>query len=436
MKKYTCTGTHLSLSDRIFIENALAKQLNFKEIARYLQKDPTTVSKEIKRHRIEKIHGSPEYGIHCALESTCKITDLCSNDYCENGSRCAICKLSNCTMYCDEYVPAVCEKLCRPPYVCNGCIKVRSCGYDKLFYRAKYADDSYHERLIKCRQGINQTPEDLEQIDKLVSPLILKGQSLAHIYASHHEELPCCKRTLYNYMERNLLSAKNIDLPRKVRYKKRKTKTERKDRKYKEGRTYYDYLKFMGDNPEVKVVQMDTVEGTMGGKVLLTLLFCNCSLMLMFLMESKTQECVKNVFDMLEEKLGTTLFQKLFTVILTDNGTEFQDPSSLEVNCDGEIRTKLFYCNPSQSWQKGQLERNHEFIRYIIPKGKTFDNLTDNQVLAMCNHINSLARESLNNSTPYAVAPILLDKDFMKKLGLHHIPHDEVLLRPILIKHY
>ena len=264
----------------------------------------------------------------------------------------------------------------------------------------------------------------------------MKGQSLAHIYAVHHEELPCCKRTLYNYMDRNLLSAKNIDLPRKVRYKKRKNKTERKDRKYKEGRTYHDYLKYIGENPEVKVVQMDTVEGTMGGKVLLTLLFCNCSLMLMFLMESKTQECVKNVFDMLEEKLGTVLFQKLFSVILTDNGSEFQDPLSLEVNCDGEIRTKLFYCNPSQSWQKGQLERNHEFIRYIIPKGKTFDNLTDNQVLAMCNHINSLARESLNNSTPYAVAPILLDKDFMKKLGLHHIPHDEVLLRPILIKHY
>jgi len=430
------SGTHLSFDDRIYIQNALDRQLSFKEMARYLKKDPTTIAKEVKKRRYEKVLGSRRYGAHCALEESCTVTNACGNEYCTLGTKCSTCSFRTCSMHCDAYVPATCEKLLRAPYVCNGCYKVRACDFNKMFYRARYANDMYKEMLIESRRGINQTPDELERIDEIITPLILKGQSVAHIFANHKDEINCSKRTVYNYIERNALTIKNIDLPRKVRYKKRKShKEDAPARKYRQDRTYEDYQKYLGEHPEISPVQMDTVEGTVGaGKVLLTLFFCNCSVMLIFLLPEKRQRYVKECFDMIQEKLGTKLFQKLFKVILTDNGTEFQNPLSLEVDENGEYRTKIFYCEPNQSWQKGQIEKNHEFIRYIIPKGKSFDNLTDENVLAMSNHINSLSRESLNGAAPYSLAPILLDYQFMKKLGLHHVPHDEVLLKPLLIK--
>jgi len=432
------TGTHLTLDDRIYIQNALERGLFFKDIALYLRKDPTTISKEVRRNRFEKPRSdSSSYGGHCALEDSCILTSLCdmSPNYCAGDGYCSKCKLINCTMYCTEYIPGICSRLKKPPYVCNGCYKVRSCSYDRMFYRAKYADDLYRENLVESRRGINQSPDELERIDAIVSPLILNGQSIAHIYAKHKDELTCSKRTLYNYVERNALSIKNIDLPRKVRYKKRKQKNEDVPaRKYRTGRTYDDYLKYLGEHPEVQPVQMDTVEGRIGGKVLLTIYFCSCHIMLISLLEAKRQSEVKAAFDILEEKFGPSLFRRLFPVILTDNGSEFQNPELIEKNDKGSIRTRIFYCNPNQSWQKGQIEKNHEFIRYIIPKGKSFDNLTEENVLAMCNHINSFTRDSLNDSSPYDLAPILLGRDFMRKAGLHHIPHDEVLLKPSLIK--
>ena len=240
------TGTHLTLDDRIYIQNALERGLTFKDMSRYLKKDPTTISKEIKKRRFEKrMIESGEYGGHCALEETCTRTLLCPmNQYCPEDGYCARCKVSNCTMYCDQYVPGTCPKLKKPPYVCNGCHRVRMCSYDKLFYRAKYADDSYREQLAESRRGINQTPDELENIDMIVSPLIMQGQSIAHIYAKHAHELTCSRRTLYNYIERNALSVKNIDLPRKVRYKKRRKREEDKPiPKYRENRTYEDYLR-------------------------------------------------------------------------------------------------------------------------------------------------------------------------------------------------
>jgi len=38
------------------------------------------------------------------------------------------------------------------------------------------------------------------------------------------EDIPCCQRTLYSYVDKQYLSVINLDLPRKVRYKKRKKK--------------------------------------------------------------------------------------------------------------------------------------------------------------------------------------------------------------------
>ena len=247
--------------------------------------------------------------------------------------------------------------------------------------------------------------------------------------------MPCTRATLYNYISKNCFSARNIDLPRLVKMKKRKQrKLEAKDNQARANRTYEDFKKYIELHTELPIVEMDTVEGTKGGKVLLTLLFRVSRLMLAFILEEKTQKEVLRIFNMLEYELGTELFQKTFSIILTDNGTEFGDPLSLEFNNEGLGRTKIFYCNPRASFQKGMIEKNHEFIRYVLPKGTSFDNLLQTDIDLMINHINSLTRESLNWFAPIDMAKFTLDKNTLKKLNLKKISPDQSHRTPKLLK--
>ena len=240
---------------------------------------------------------------------------------------------------------------------------------------------------------------------------------------------------MYNYIDKNKLSVRNIDLPRRVRYSKKLPKRAApKDTSIRKGRTYEDFQKYLMENPDVQIVEMDTVEGKKGGKVLLTMLFRNSKLMLAFILKDKTSNSVLSIFNWLESILGNALFEKTFPVILTDNGSEFSNPLSLEFNDEGIGRTRIFFCNPGASYQKGAIEKNHEFIRYVIPKGTSMDNLSQRQITKLINHINSLTRPSLNNSTPYDLASILLDKKVLKKLNLVKVAANEIQLNKNLLK--
>lgn len=289
---------------------------------------------------------------------------------------------------------------------------------------------------MTSREGLNISSNELKKMDEIISPLILKGQSLAHIFSHHKNEINCCERTLYYYFDKNVFTARNIDLPRKVKYKPRKKSTTPviKESTTRVGRTFNDFIKFMEDNPNLPVVEMDTVHGTRSGKVLLTLMFRSCSLMLAFIIDSCSQMAVKDVIDNLYEVLGHEVFKCSFPVILTDNGSEFKNPEDLELDNEGNQRTKIFYCNPMASYQKPHIEKNHEYIRYIIPKGKSFDNRTQEDITLMMNHINSTARASLNGNTPFKLAQMLLDTSLLDKLSLEAIPADDVHLKPALFK--
>lgn len=402
MNKVKGNQKHLTLSQRIEIEKGLNDGLSFAEIARKTGKDPSTISKEVKKRRASRVRNDDPSAVPCSNKSNCSIRYLCAK---ECGIMCKICRKPNttCHMYCEEFKPVQCSKLNKAPYVCNTCLKRTNCLLNKMVYVAKYADDTYREVLISSREGINQTAESMKELDELISPLIQKGQSLAHIYSNHAEEIKCSRRTLYTYIDKSVFSVRNIDLRRRVKYKPRKkaTKCSIINKAFRIGRVYDDFQKMLKENPSASVVEMDTVEGIKGGKVLLTIMFRNCSLMLIFLLDSKTQEEVKRVFDELTAMLGIKIFQSLFPVILTDNGSEFQNPLSLECTENGEIRTKIYYCNPHSSWQKGMIEKNHEYIRFVVPKGKSFDKYTQNDITLMANHINSEARDSLNGCTPY-----------------------------------
>ena len=284
------------------------------------------------------------------------------------------------------------------------------------------------------------TPEELQELNDLISPLILKGQPLSHIFAVHADEIPVCRRTLYNYLDQSVFKARNIDLPRRVRYKKRKKRKEptprHKQQEYRNRRTYKDFEVYMAAHPETDVVEMDTVKGNRSsGKCLLTLLFRSCSFMLIILLPRCTQECVIKAINDLTDGFSLRLFKKFFPVILTDNGPEFKDPCSIEKTSDGKFRTRVYYCDPYVSNQKGRLEKNHEFIRYVIPKGRSMHMYTQDDINRLASHINSLSRDSLNGASPFDLADILLDKRIPILAGQFKVSPDDVMLKPALLKH-
>lgn len=292
----------------------------------------------------------------------------------------------------------------------------------------------YETLLVESRLGINITDSSLDTLNKIVSAGIKNGQSLSHIQKTIN--LNCSRSTLYKYIHIRALDVIPLDMPRMVRLKPRKQreKTETKETNARKGRTYEDFIKYCSLNPETSIVEMDTVEGIKSGKVFLTLLFRNSRLMLIFLLNSKTQNEVENVFNFLEKKLTSSVFQKLFSVILTDNGSEFGNPSKLEFNFNGNPRTRIFYCDPGASYQKGMLEKNHEFIRYVLPKGSSFDELTQDDANLLMNHINSYARDCLNWSAPIDLAKVYLGKETIKKLNLKKVHSQEIQLNKKLLK--
>lgn len=433
-KKDLCKGKHLKMEERLIIEYGLDQNKTLKEIAEKIKKDPTTISKEIKRNRFFKESKKRKTDIlSCQNQKKCVKTNICNNNC---GKLCKKCRFVNCYRNCKDYSIKKCSKLNRYPYVCNSCDTVTTCTGEKSYYKAKVANVKYTELLVSSREGLNITQTELDKIDKVISPLILKGQSIFHIFTNHKNEIHCCERTLYQYLDKNAFTARNIDLPRKVKYKPRKKSTSPtiKDQSYRIGRTFNDFVKFIEENPNTPVVEMDTVHGTRSGKVLVTFMFRNCSLMIAFIIDSCTQVSVKEIIDKLYAVLGHKVFKSSFPVILTDNGSEFKNPTALELDSEGNQRTKIFYCDPMASYQKGRVEKNHEYIRYIIPKGKSFDNRTQEEITLMINHINSTAREKLNGNTPFKLAEMLLDLSLLNSLSLEAIDADEVHLKSTLFK--
>ena len=214
--------------------------------------------------------------------------------------------------------------------MCSTCSEKnkKKCIYDKYYYIAEKADAEAKATRSESREGIRLSSDELQTLDEVLSPLILQGQPLSLICNNHSEEIKVSERSIYNYIEAGALTICNLDLRRKVKYKKRRKKqTEIKCDKfnYRKGRTYGDYEKYMEEHPEISVVEMDTVRGLRTKEqVLLTIMFNKNSVMLMILIEDETMDTVIEVFDKLTKALEIRRFRKLFPVILTDNGRCFK----------------------------------------------------------------------------------------------------------------
>lgn len=386
---------HLTLDKRIKIEKGIDERKNFTQIANDICKSNKTVSNEILRNR-NIVHCTSWYGKE-----------------------------------------KICEKTLKPPYVCNACPSRKGCRKTRYYYDAQDAQGKYETLRTDSRIGIDMTSIEFKELNNIVSEEIKNGHSFAMIMRNHGNDFSVGKRTLYNYVEKGYLDIINLDLPRKVRYKKRKRNETPipKDTKIRVNRTYEDfkdYVKLYNDNNfNINIVEMDTVEGVKGydESVLLTLLWRQANFMLAFKLDSKTSENVSKVFLYLKELLGYETFHTLFPIILTDNGIEFSKPDDIEFNGNHVYKTKLFYCDPGKSGQKGKIENNHEYIRRFIPKGNSFNEFTQDDINLMINHINSVKRDSLEGDNPYTLMKEFLPKKIIELFDIKEVEQKNIILK-------
>lgn len=430
---------HINYEERLEIEMSLKSGLSVSEISKKLKRHKSTISREIRLRAVVKKTGCNGRNYNpCIYRYECKITGLCNENICnkKSGKRYIYCRYcANCFENCELFVEEYCEKLKKPPYVCNGCQTRDTCTLTKKYYEAKCAELSYETLLKESRKGIEKTPEEIKRIDEIIKPLIIKGHSIHHIIANNKDIIMTSERTIYNYIEAGVFSVKNMDLPRRVRYRPRKRTKQiyKVDKKCLEGRRYNDYLKFIDENKDITIVQMDTVEGIKGGKVLLTIHFIDTSFMIIFLRDTNDSKSVTECFNRIYKITGENEFKKLFNILLTDNGSEFSNPESIERIAGNERLTRIFYCYPYSPYLKPEVENNHTLIRRIIPKGKSMDNLTQEKVTIIMSHINSYTRKKLNDQSPYDVFSQRYGYNLIKSLGIERIEPNDIILKPNLV---
>jgi IS30 family transposase len=424
---------HLTDTDRMEIEHGLRHGLSIKKIAAKIEKHHSTVAREIRARSVASDKGAHgRVTNRCVSRDSCEKSQLCM-DQPDCLRRCPICR--RCNSVCPEFREEVCQDLARAPYVCNGCGQEPRCVLRKRYYLHRPAHKNYRATLVGTREGANITEDELCALDSLVSPLIRQGQSVHHILTNHPDRFDLNEKTVYRYIAGGLLRAKNGDMPRVCSLKPRARKpVEHKiDTKCRLARTYADFQSFMAAAPDTRVVEMDSVIGRVGGKVLLTLLFRDSNLMLAFLRDRNDSQSVLDLFAQLWKLAGPDLFRRLFPVLLTDNGSEFSNPRALEYAPDGTPRSRLFYCDPCASWQKGRVERNHEFLRLILPKGSSFDTLTQAHINTMLSHVNSYSRPALNDKAPFDLFAFTYGVDLLTQLGLQRISPGLIVLKPSLL---
>lgn len=428
---------HLNLESRITIETQLNEGNSFKGIAKILGKDCTTISKEVKNHicfQKSGYFGTAFNDCRLAKQRLCSEKRVCSTCTGNPNRPCPVC--GRCTSFCSSYEKYICPKLSKPPYVCNGCSQRHKCALEKHLYKASYAQKEYELVRSESRSGFALSESELKQLDDVVSPLLKKGQSLHHIAVHHADELMKSERTLYAYINSGLFTARNIDMPRTVRMRPRKdvSKKLKVDKSCRIGRDFSCFKKHMEEHPDAAIRQIDSVEGIKGGAVLLTIHFVEQELQLAFLRQYNDSQSVIDIFNRLYVELRADIFIEMFPVLLADNGSEFSNPTAIELDSQGNRRTSMFYCDASAPYQKGSCENNHELIRRIIPKGVDISQYTQEQIDLMMSHINSYARKKLGNKSPYEVFEFQYGREILDVFHLRKIPADEIVLNPELLK--
>lgn len=415
---------HLTVQERIIIEKGIENGSTKAAIALTIGKDKSTVGKEIKKHR-ELVHKS-SYKINCANMKNCSHNHVCDN--------------------CADFKPFTCNRRDRSPGACNGCSKYTYYRYDKYRYKADFSHKKYREDLVDSRTGINMSYEECKAMADIIVPLIKAGHSPYHI-VTNHPELNISEKTLYNYIENGIFREFGLlDIDLRIKTKRKITKKasnkykKREDKKYLNGRTYDDFINYTAENKNLSVVEMDTVYNNGStGPFMQTFKFLDYSFMFIVYQEEKTAKSMVEGVDLLEKILGEDLFSEEVAIIKTDRGSEFCDAEGFEKEENESRRTRIFYCDPMASGQKGSLENNHKEIRYICPKENDLKDLglnSQEKANLIVSHINSQSKEHLKGKSPLEVMefmnPALYQK--FKDFGIERINKDNIVLKPYLLK--
>ena len=231
----------------------------------------------------------------------------------------------------------------------------------------------------------------------------------------------------------DIISNEWVTPPSGVHAKKKESEARKQPANY-EGHKYEDYLRFKIENPTVSTTEMDTVYNAPEGPYIQTFIFENAPVMIGFLHKEKTSVSMASTLDLLQERLGDD-YRKLFSLLLTDRGSEFEKHDLFEINYEtGEVRSDIFYCDPQMPSQKPHVENNHNYLRNIIPNGIKLDKLTQDELDMVFSHINSTPRASLNGKTPYEAFAFFYGEELLDKLHVKRIEKDQVTLMPYLLK--
>lgn len=387
---------HLTIEDRLAIENGINSNKSCKEISNYLNRNESTIRREIINNRYRV---SPNF-FNNPTPKDCP----CSEKF---------------------------------PYVCNNCDRGRAGKRDfQYFYAASIAQESYEKRYSTSRSKPHFDDTELAYIDNIIKKGLKNNQPLNHIIHTHN--LPISVSTGYRWIQSRIISSKTIDLQKAVLYKidspdKIRRSAENKNR---HGRTYSKYLELIFNNPNLNMIEMDIVEGIRSDKkCILTFVCIKSNLLFSLLLDFQNKENVIEAFNKLELVLGIEAFKEFFGVILTDNGSEFNDVEAMEFSpYTRERRTRIFYCDPRRSDQKGTIERKHADMRLIIPKRKSIDFLTQEKVDLMNSNINGILRPTLNNQSTHSFALFLHSEKLISALGIHKINPRDIILSPRLFE--
>ena len=390
----TKKNKHMTLQDRIEIQECLSKSMTFKAIGKRIGKDQTTVSKEIRLHAQSYRNGFV------------KTDDIC-------------------------------PKLLKAPYVCNGCeMKSRSsCKYIRRVYHAKKAQADYETLLTDDRTGIPLNKESFYETESIISNSVRKGQHVFHAIKSNN--LPVSTATVYRHIKKGYYTISPIDLPRAVKFKQRKSKQQDYvPHGVKVGRTYDDFLAYVENKPDISRVELDTVIGKVGGKLILTIHFVSVDFMVGILLNDKTAAEAALRITELKSRLKRSGFKfgDVMPLLLTDNGGEFSCVSAFENDDKGNLESHIFFCNPNAPYEKPHIEKNHTMFRDIVPKGSSFDNFTQETVDLIFSHVNAVKRKQFNGKSAYDLFTFSYSRELAAALGISPIPADEVVQSPSLLK--
>ena len=433
---------HMGPDERGRIEFMLDGGFAIAEIAKDIGRPESTVSREIQNRRIDS---DKRYGCSnrlCARFDECQLTFF--SGFANNLRK----NMARCFDRCPKFFMASCERWAKAPYVCNGCEEEPHCPLHKKYYRADGAQENYVGTLHNSRLGVHPDAETFEKMNKVLSPCVKNGQSVRNVIANNPDLFKgCSERTVYDWINGGLFKAKRCDLPfacaRKPR--RRKRLEIRTNAKCRVGRTIREMWAWLKEHVGIVPCELDTVIGSVSGKLLYTMIFPETGLSLAFLRDAKTAQTTTRLFNTLWQVAGPGLFRRLFAAILTDNGTEFSEPEMIEnFRPDPEHNpTKLeprgirvWFTDPYCSTQKPHIERVHEEIRRILLKGTSFNSLDQDGIALIMSHVNSNTLPTHGNRAPYDLFVEKYGdegKRFLDALGIRRIPGNQVTLHPFLL---